>query len=86
MFKKTITVAALSLGSLLAVAAPAAATDYPAPEASDDVDQIGLLNVNDTLNNACLLPWGDGQVLAAKLPIFSGQQYQACNDGKAIQG
>jgi hypothetical protein len=79
VFNKTIAAAAVGVGSLLAVAAPASAGD------TTSTDQIGLLNVNNLLNNACVAPWNDGNVLAVEVPIFSPNQYQACNDGKAIQ-
>lgn len=84
MFKKTLAATVVGVGALLAVTAPASAGP-PAPEDAD-VDQVGLVNLNDTVNNLCVAPWGDGQVLAVKVPLFNPQQYQACNEGKAIQG
>jgi hypothetical protein len=80
VFNKTIAAAAIGLGSVLTVAAPASAH-------GDDTttDQIGLLNINNAVNNLCALPWNDGNVLAIEVPLFSPNQYQACNDGKTIQ-
>lgn len=82
MLKKTAATVALGAGSLLAVAVPASADPEPT---SSSVEQVGLVNINNFANNACVLPWGQGQVLAVNIPLANWQDFEPCGDGLNIQ-